>query len=253
MADTFVYRADPPGSLATGGDIAARSGMQAAAGLDLVTPGTPVTADEIRRGPHEATQRLSAELAVLRAAVATPVKLCLPLPGLVNLDPMLLQGLLGNLIDEGARVLQLDGAGYADPGTDPGNDGFTLMGLPRPEGFRLAVDMGTLGDWTAARLAEVAGELAADRYVFAIDPADDLAMLAALPDPAMAVLGVVDPAGADAADDILARIDAAAAVLDQDRLALTVRGGLAGQPDAVQARVLRQVADVSVQFWGFAM
>jgi hypothetical protein len=115
MADTFVYRADPPAALATVGDLAALARLQAGAGLDLVTPGSPVTADEIRRGPHEATQRLSAELAAVRAAVAAPVKLCLPLPGLANLDPMLLQGLIGNLIDEGARVLQLDGAGYCRP------------------------------------------------------------------------------------------------------------------------------------------
>jgi hypothetical protein len=253
MADDFVYRADPPGRLAGAGDIAARARLQEQAGLNVVTPGEPVTADEIRRGPHEATGRLSAELALLRSAVSAPVKLCLPLPGTLNLDPMLLQGLIGNLIDEGATILQLDGAAYADPDLDAGNDGFTLMGLPRPEGFRLAIDMGPLAAWEADRLSDVAGELAADRYVFAIAEDDDLGKLAAVPEDALVVLGVVDPQGGQTDDAILSLIDAAVEVVDQDRLALTVRGGFDGQDAETQAKVLRQVADVSVQFWGFAM
>jgi hypothetical protein len=113
--------------------------------------------------------------------------------------------------------------------------------------------MGALADWTPGRIAEVSGELAADRYVFAIGPQDDMGKLAALSDDAMVVLGLIDPAGGDSADVILSRIDAAAEILDQDRLALTVRGGLAGQSAGTEARVLRQLADISVQFWGFAI
>ena len=253
MADDFVYRADPPGRLVGAGDIAALAKMQEQAGLNVVTPGAPVTADEIRRGPHEATGRLSAELAVVRAAASAPVKLCLPLPGALNLDPMLLQGLIGNLIDEGATILQLDGTAYADPDLDPGNDGFTLMGLQRPEGFRLAIDMGPLSAWESDRLAEVAAELAADRYVFAISEDDDLGKLRAVPEEALVVIGVVHPDGGQTDDAILARIDAAAEVVDQDRLALTVLGGFDGQSPETQSKVLLQVADVSVQFWGFAI
>ncbi|EPX82885.1 hypothetical protein ruthe_03110 [Rubellimicrobium thermophilum DSM 16684] len=253
MADTFVYRADPPARLAASEDLSALARMQQEAGLDVVTPGSPVTEDELRRSPHDAIARLSAELGAVRSAVPAPVKLALPLPGLLGLDPMLLQGLMGNLIDEGTRILQLHAAAYADPDRDPSDDGFVLSGLPRPEGFRLAVDLGALADWSADRLAVVTAELGADRHVLAIGPDDDLSRLSALPGDSMAVLGLIDPAGGEETDAILTRIDAAAAVLDEDRLALTVRGGLDGQAADTQARVLRQLADVAVRFWGFAM
>lgn len=252
MADDFTYRADPPAVLA-GDDVAALVRMQEAQGLAVVTPGRPLTGDELKAGPHEAIGRLSADLAAARAAQAAPVKLCLPLPGLLNLDPMLLQGLIGNLIDEGARILEFDGAAYADPATDPGNDGFTLMGLQRPDGFRLAVRMGMLSAWTPGRLMDVAAELAADRYVFDLRPGEDVGMLAALPDESLAVAALVDPAGGQSADEILAELDRIAETIDLDRLALSVRAAPQGLAADHQAAVLRLVSDTSVAFWGFAI
>jgi hypothetical protein len=251
MADEFTYRADPPPVLA-GGDIAALVRLQEAQGLAVVTPGRPLTAAELKAGPHEAIGRLSSDLAAARAAQSAPVKLCLPLPGLINLDPMLLQGLIGNLIDEGARILEFDGAAYADPATDPGNDGFTLMGLQRPAGFRLAVRMGALSAWRPDRLGEVAAELAADRYVFDVAPGDDVSTLASLPDDSLTVLALMDPAGGQSADAVLADLDRIAETIDLDRLALSVRASPDGLAAEQQRAVLRLLSDVSVAFWGFA-
>lgn len=251
MADTFVYRADPPAKLA-GSDIATLVALQVDAGLNVVTPGNPVEGPEIKKGPHEALARLSADLKAAKAASHdAAVKLALPLPDAEGLDPMLLAGLIGNLITEGAAILEFDGRSYANPETDPSNDGFTLMGLQRPEGFRIAIQMGALADWTAERIEEVAAELAADRYVFSITADDDLSKLASVPEEAMVILGLVSADTDDQA--ILDIIDKAAEIIDQDRLALTATGGFAEGDEANQEKVLRQVTDVSVQFWGFAM
>lgn len=251
MADDFVYRADPPATLAGTDDLVALAMAQERYGLNVVTPGLPVDADEAKKSPDDAVARLSETLAAMKGAVDAPVKLALPMPGALNLDPMLLSGLMANLIDEGAMVLELDGAAYADPASDASNDGFTLMGLPRPEGFRLAIHMGALADWSGERIAEVAEELQADRYVFAINARDDLAKLASVPAPAMVVLGIVDPAGGQGDDDILGLIDKAAEVVDQDRMALTTRSGFTDAD--TQSSVLQQLANVSTMFWGFAI
>lgn len=253
MADEFVYRADPPAALVGTDDLATLARAQEQAGLNVITNGRPVTAEEIRKSPDDAVSRLSRELAIVKGASPAPVKLCLPLPGALNLDPMLLAGLMANLIDEGATILELDGASYVDPASDASNDGFTLMNLPRPEGFRLAIHMGALSDWSAVRIAEVAEELQADRYVFTVADDDDLTKLTALPGEALAVLGLVNPAGGQQADEILAILDRADEAFDQNRMALTTRGGFDGQSPETQAKVLRQVADLSVAFWGFAI
>lgn len=250
MADLFVYHAEPPARLA-GEDIAALVKAQMEAGLNAVTPGAPVTAEEIKTDPHGALARLGETLKAAKAAGDAPVKVAMPLPDSLGLDPMLLGGLIGNLISDGARIIEFDGRPYADPDTDASNDGFTLGGLQRPQGFRIAIDMGPLADWTAERIAAVAEELQADRYAFEIGEDDDLSKLSAVPEEAMIVLGLVDPAGGQSDDAVLTMIDKAAEIVDQDRLALTTRGPItdAGK----QEQVLRQVADISTQFWGFAM
>ncbi len=255
MADDFVYRADPPARLTGADDLAALVSLQVEAGLNVLSPGTPVDAAEIKaKGPDDCVTRLSAELAAARqASGGAAVKLAMPLPGTVNLDPMLLSGLMANLVDEGASILELDAAALSAADSDASNDGFTLMGLPRPEGFRLAIHMGPLADWTAEKIEEIASELQADRYVFALSANDDFAKLSAVPEEAMIVLGLLDPAGGQSDDEILDLIDKIAETIDQDRLALSTAGGFEGQDAATQDKVLRQLADISVRFWGFAM
>lgn len=253
MADEFLYRADPPGQLA-GGDIATLVKMQAEAGLNVATPGRPLSPEEMKSDPHGAVARLSADLKAARAATDLPVKLCMPLPGTLRLDPMLLGGLIGNLITEGAKILEFDGRPYRDAALEPGDDGFTLSGLQRPEGFRIAIQMGALADWDAARLAEVAEELAADRYVLDIGAdGDDFSKLGRLPDTSIAVLGLIDPSGRQEGDALLAILDAAGEAFDQDRMALTARGGFTAGDAANQSATMAQLADIAVRYWGFAM
>lgn len=253
MADLYVYRAEPPAELAGTGDIQALVKAQIEAGLNIVTPGAPVQPEEIRTDPHGALARLSADLkAAQDAAGGEPVKIAMPLPDSLNLDPMLLGGLIGNLITEGAKIIEFDGRPYADPETDASNDGFTLSGLQRPEGFRIAIRMGRLADWSAERIATVAEELQADRYGFEIGADDDLSKLGSIPEEAMIVLGLVDPSGGQADNGVLSIIDRIAEAIDQERLAITTRGGFAEGQEDTQAQVLRQTADISTQFWGFA-
>lgn len=250
MADLFVYRAEPPASLA-GDDIDALVKAQAVAGLNVVTPGSPVRPDAITADPHGALTELSAALKTALAASDAPVKIAMPLPDSLGLDPMLLGGLIGNLITEGAKIIEFDARPYVDPDSDASNDGFTLGGLQRPEGFRVGMNMGALADWSAERIAAVAEELQADRYIFAIAQGDDLSKLSSVPEDAMIVLGLVDPGGSGGDEDVLSLIDAVAEIIDQDRLALTTRSAITDA--GVQEKVLRQVADISTQFWGFAM
>jgi|TARA_A100001391_G_scaffold202437_2_gene192012 hypothetical protein len=250
MADLFVYRAEPPASLA-GNDIVTLVKAQAVAGLNVVTPGAPVQPDAIKADPHGALTDLSAALKTALAAGDSPVKIAMPLPDSLGLDPMLLGGLIGNLITEGARIIEFDARPYIDPDSDASNDGFTLGGLQRPDGFRIGMQMGALTGWPAERIATVAEELQADRYTFAIAQGDDLSKLSSVPEQAMIVLGLVDPDGGSSDADVLALIDAAAEIVDQDRLALTTSAAIT-DADA-QERVLRQVADISTQFWGFAI
>ncbi|MFV0245676.1 MAG: hypothetical protein ACK5IB_11740 [Qingshengfaniella sp.] len=248
MADDFFYRADPPENLA-GDDIAALAKLQEQCGLSVATPGHPLTPEEMKTGPHEAIERSGADLERAKEGLI-PVKLCLPLPGLNGLDPMLLGGLIGNLISDGAKILEFDGRTLSDPAVDLGDDGFTLAGLLRPDGFRLAVHLGALSAWTPERLTEVTEELAADRYVFETAPGADYSVLSALPEEALAVLGLVDASGQIDADAVLDALDAIDEILGQDRMALTATGPITDA--AVQKEVLTQIADISVRFFGFA-
>lgn len=254
MSDDFVYRADPPAQLNVVGSLGEFATSQNITGLNIATNGTPVLEDEIKKSPDDAVDRLLGEMKQMTEALEAPIKVCLPLPNPVRLDPMLMAGLFGNLVDAGAKILELDGAAYGlNPELDPSNDGFTLMGLPRPEGFRLAIHMGALSAWDADRLAEVSEELAADRYVFAIDAGDDMSALTRLPKESMAILGFVDPAGGQSNDDILDMIDAAAEIMPLERLALTAKAGFTPEQADNQSAVLKQLIDVSVMFWGFAV
>lgn len=258
MTNAYVYRSDTPAFLNGTDDLEALAAEQVEINLSTISLGTPVSADELKKSPDEALSRLGVELATIQsiadAAVAgAPVKVAMPLPSPLRQDPMLLSGLMGNLINQGAMILELDGAAYANPELDASDDGFTLMGLQRPEGFRLAINMGAITDWSADRLGEIAEELAADRYIFAIKPGDDLSALAKLPEDSLAVLGLVDPAGELSNEEILDMIDVAAEVIDEDRLALTVRGGFAAEHAAKQSKTLQQLAEVADIFWGLAV
>lgn len=248
MADEFFYRAEPPATLA-GDDMVALAKLQEQCGMSAASTGKPLEIDEMMAEPHDAIDRLAADLAKAKEGLI-PVKLSLPLPGIHKLDPMLLGGLIGNLITDGVMILEFDGRPLTDPALDVGDDGFTLAGLMRPEGFRLSIHMGSLADWTGERLAEVTEELAADRYVFDCAPGDDFNLLTALPDDSLVVLGLVDAAGDIDVDSVLDTLDAVDEILGQDRMALTANGPI--QDEAVQKKVLTEIADISVRFFGFA-
>ncbi|MBL4811487.1 MAG: hypothetical protein JKX69_03815 [Rhodobacteraceae bacterium] len=259
MTNAYVYRSETPARLVKTDDLVESAKDQIALNLAVISLGDPVDVDEIKKSPDDAVARLLGELAQVRAiadkgVAAAAVKVSLPLPGPMRLDPMLLSGLMCNLVNQGATILELDGSAYGlNAELDAADDGFTLMGLPKPEGFRLAINMGALSNWSADRLAEIAEELAADRYIFAINAGDDVSALAKLPEDSIAVLGLIDPAGGQSNDDILDLIDVAAEVLDQERLALTVRDGFDAVHADSQQKVLYQLAEVSDIFWGLAV
>jgi len=173
------------------------------------------------------------------------------------------------LIEAGVPYIQLNGTAYG-PLLDEGRDidaqlaadRAVVDGLASGEEHRLALRIGRQGaspEWNAddARLKALFG-LGYDRYLldFGTQPRG-FEVLALIPDPAMVVLGLIDQSVAELQpiDPILDLIDAAAEVIDGDRLALSPRGGFSAKSGlswADQDRKLAQVADVCVRWWGFA-
>jgi hypothetical protein len=233
MANSFTYRADPPAVLS--GSPAELAKAQADAGVAAASLGRIATPAELR-----------AELALLRAATALPLKVALPsgLDASAGAD-------MEALIEGGARIVEIDGRGLAPRKPAARSDGALLKALSRPEGLATAVHLGSLSRWSDEGLAILVADLHADRYVFDVAEGDSFGALAGLGDGHIAVLGLIGRDAARDKDAILARLDAAAEVLDSDRLALTIAGDKAGGMQ--QAAALRQLADVSTMFWGFAM
>lgn len=253
MADLFLYRADPVGQLAGSGDQAALGKQMYDLGMTAATPGNPLTPEEYKADPVAAITRLGSELAALKEVSDLPVKLHLPLTAGLHVDPMLVSGPLADLIEAGASILQFEGSSCVSAEVDASTDGFMLAGLPHPEGYRTAVELGALSNWNAERLAEVTEELAADRYIISIKAGDDLNLLKAFPEDCQIVLAAVRADGESRNDDLLALLDDVCEVVDQERASLTADGGFKEGQESLQAKVLSQVAEVSVMFWGFAV
>lgn len=268
MANAFVYRADPPCELVTAveltgvGRAAALMRQQVELGLSVGSSGrlwrTPdLVADLSRTAVEDGFAAVQAELGAMAGPGSLPPKIGLPAPALAGISDTgtFADGLAG-LVAAGALYLQFDGAGYVAVGDTAAlaADVALLTALPAVEGLVTGIDLGRAAALAVGKAEAILAAIKTRRVTLTFGADDDFALLKLIPDDVLVVLGLIDPDRSETNDAILERIDAAAAVIDSDRLALTATRGFCG-PGEVSKQVasLGQVADVSTMFWGFAM
>lgn len=269
--------------------------MQKAVGVAVASDG------EMRRAggatpPLDGDTLAKREAAYLKAQAARrAIKVAVPavrgLPSEQGLaSAAVLKQEIEALIAAGVDYVQLDAPGYAAllsaegraalkaQDIDPERrlddllrlDAAALSGLEPPGHVRLAVHIRRANGYGLSTAAdcEAAAEwlfnaLPADRFLLAFYAADDFAPLRLMPKGKVAVLGLVNAATPtlEDVDALMARIDAAAKIVDGDSLALSPNAGLAAAApneasqltEADQRRKLELVADVATRWWGFAM
>jgi methionine synthase II (cobalamin-independent) len=271
--------------------------MQKAVGVAVASDGEFRRADGAAR-PLDGDTLANGEAAYLKAQARRPIKVTVPgarpsrgMPSEQGPESaVMVKREIESLIAAGVDYVQLDAPGYATllnaqdraaleaQGIDPERkledllrlDTTALSGLKRPGHVRIAVHirranargLSTTADCEAAA-ARLFNELPADRFLLAFDAVDDFAPLRLVPKGKVVVLGLVSttkPALEDV-DVLMARIDAAAKIIDGDSLALSPSNGfVTAAPDVPpqltesdQRRKLELVADVATRWWGFAM
>ncbi|MDE1147955.1 MAG: hypothetical protein PW843_15245 [Azospirillaceae bacterium] len=250
-----------------------------------------VTDGELRRRPGTAPD-VVAEARFLTGHTDLAAKIRVPREAGRGGEPgaIVAPGILPALLDLSVRYIQLDGAAYGPlihqagrqallaQGVDPDRrleglldrDRAALRGVEDVTGVKVAVCLHDVADLTAAPFQQgldfVAAEkvlhgLAADRFLFDCgrDADDDFAFLGLAPAHVDLVLGLIDGQATHLPDpdELVARIDAAAAVVDTDRLSLSPRHGLypvAGQDPAAgwarQKAVFDLLLDGASRAWG---
>jgi methionine synthase II (cobalamin-independent) len=271
--------------------------MQKAVGIAVASDGEFRRASGSAR-PLDGDTLAKGEAAYLKAQARRPIKVAVPAARPSRAMPseqgpesaVMVKRELESLIAAGVDYVQLDAPGYATllnaqdraalaaQGIDPERkledllrlDATALSGLERPGHVRIAVHIhraDARGLSTAADCAAAAerlfNELPADRFLLAFDAEDSFDALRMVPKGKVVVLGLVSattPTLEDV-DALLARIDAAAKIIDGDALALSPSAGFAMAAsndasqltEADQRRKLELVADVATRWWGFAM
>jgi 5-methyltetrahydropteroyltriglutamate--homocysteine methyltransferase len=306
MADTFIYRTDHIGSLlkpaalsaaeAAGvadleavqdREIAAAVTWQRDLGLSVVTDGefrraapwsvlTRALSGLHREGsrvvyvtaPLKARAPLAAhEAQFLKGLTGTPVKVCLPAPGMLaeqlfragstetayrsvsELGTALAQLIRAEilaLIAGGVRYIQLDNCAYTAALADQARferilaiDSQAVQGIERPDGVCVALYLGRGGaersvlfeKGCAPQAERLLGSLDVDRFVLDIDEGvSDFSILRAVPKGRAVALGLVSTRSKtlENADSIVARIDKAAEHFEADSMALCPQTGFAG-------------------------
>jgi methionine synthase II (cobalamin-independent) len=242
-----------------------RSGPTSA--LEDAAPGRLEVEDEeqrLRRLLHSA------------GGASVPIKITLPAPSAV---PAPLIGAwrraIEALIAAGVNCIQLQSTGYARALAEPGAavafeallaaDASALEDLEHPEGVRVAF---YLGRGTAARVGlfdtahavfahKLLATLAVERFVLDVDhdATGGFSALEHVPAGTSVALGLISTRTPqlEERDAILDRLDAAAAHLDGDFLALCPQSGFAESAlsEDEQRRKLELVVSVSTRYWGF--
>jgi len=271
--------------------------MQKAAGVAVASDGEFRRAGGSAR-PLDGDTLAKGEAVYLKAQARRPIKVAVPAARPSRGAPseqgpesaVMVKREIESLIAAGVDYVQLDAPGYAPllnaqdraalaaQGIDPERkledllrlDATALSGLERPGHVRIAVHIpraNARGLSTTAECEAVAerlfNALPADRFLLAFDAADDFAPLRLVPKGKVVVLGLMSattPTLEDV-DVLMARIDAAAKVVDGDSLALSPSAGFATTAsneapqltESDQRRKLELVADVATRWWGFAM
>jgi 5-methyltetrahydropteroyltriglutamate--homocysteine methyltransferase len=293
MANDYTYRADHVGSLIPPAALVeARAGhAQRAIGMDGLQEAEDAAIKsvvEMQRsvGIAVATDGgfrrtvPAAAAAFLRTLTRRPIKVAVPAARPSETSEPLARANAVNkeieaLIAAGVDYIQLDAPGYAAVFDAPKEkvdellklDTSALSGIERPSKVRIGayIDPGAGGAlWRSisghgSLVERLFNELPVDRFLLPLggNGAIDFEFLRLVPKGKLVVLGLVSATNAalEDVDTLLARIDAAAKVIDGDSLAISPASGFVSgkMSEADQRRKLALVVDVATRWWGFEM
>ena len=259
--------------------------MQRTAGLSVMTDGG------FRRigsgAPKlEGSTLAKDEAASLRSMSRRPIKVAVPAARPAIGEPLdraldraaIVKQEIDALIAAGVDYVQLDAPGYAAlfQGSNNGApqtidallqlDVVALSGINRPGHVRIAVHFVRPDHTVVQPSADRHGAverlfqgLLADRFILPMDGKDhDFELLRLVPKGKLVVLGLLSAANSalEDVDDLMARIDRAAKLIDGNDLALSPATGFvasAAVSESDQRRKFELIAEVTTRWWGFAM
>ena len=248
--------------------------MQRAAGVAVISDGGFRRIDQDARlnGDRLAKHELPALRALTRKAIKVTVPAARAAAGETHDAALgraaLVKKEIEALIAAGVDYVQLDTYGYGDPNISVEKllqiDTAAVSGINRPAHIRIGVHFappsGAQPRHSLSGIAErLFQALPVDRFILPLgDAGGGFELLRAVPKGKLVVLGLISAANPalEDIDDLMARIDRAAKIVDGDDLALSPAAGFGVAnliSEADQRRKLELVAEVATRWWGFAM